>query len=190
MRNTDVKISCFLAILSFSAIFIVNSSFNFEGVWKAASSAVTFTLLARFLFIKWIWKWKCLSFLRIFHNVPVIEGKWMGSYTSTHNDGVTGNVEVSIYQPTIFKFHITQNTGESLSLSKGEWLEERQDKVVELHFSYFNTPDASVRSVSPMSTGFATYQLVETTVPRKLLGNYFTDRKSTGKVILEEVKDL
>src|SRR5258707_797491 len=103
-RSHDVKITAFIAIFTFIAIAVIKGSSFQKELWDAISTAVSFTLFGRYLFVKWIWKWIPLE---RFHGVPLLEGTWSGNFISTWSATgqppyATGTVDVKIAQPDIF----------------------------------------------------------------------------------------
>ncbi len=181
----DAKITSFIAILAFLVIGISKGN-NFKAeLWNAITTAVSITLLLRFIFMKWIWKF--LPWLQKLHGVPLIEGRWNGTYSSTWVEDstsipATGPVEVVITQPNILTYKVTQKTAESMSHSFGETIETLEDGSIYLNFSFKNKPNATVRNRSQINYGAAQYLLEKNLSALTLNGNYFTDRKSTGSV--------
>lgn len=194
MRSTDTKVSCFLAVGIFLLILFYRGTLSQNEIWRAATSAVSSTIALRFIFLKWAWKWRFFSFLEKLHGVPNLEGKWQGRYNSTWSeDGdvqtKSGDIEVKIIQPDLLSVKITQRSGESISHSYGETFEYLADGTIIINFSYKNDPEATVRERSQISYGSARYELIEGVDQRSLKGNYFTDRKTTGVVVLEQIKN-
>lgn len=180
----DVKLTIGFAIVIFLILAAFKGPDFSKEILNIISSTISVTVLGRLIFIKWVWKW--LPFLERIHGVPNVEGKWNGKYESTWRPSpdapvATGPIEVKITQPDIYHIKVTQRSGESISHSYGEVFETLEDKSVFLNFSYENIPDANVRERSQISFGSARY-LLERDGSYKLSGNYWTDRKSTGKV--------
>lgn len=187
-HSWDVKLTIGFGIVIFLLLgFLKGPEFSKE-ILNIISTSITVTVFGRLAFIKWIWKW--LPFLEVIHGVPNIEGKWSGSFESTWRPSpeappATGPIEVKITQPDIYHIKLTQNSGESLSHSYGEVFETLDDGSLFLNFSYKNVPNADVRDRSQISFGSARY-LLERDGVFKLSGNYWTDRKSTGKITVSK----
>ncbi|MFP5520408.1 MAG: hypothetical protein ACLGGX_10930 [Bdellovibrionia bacterium] len=185
MKHTwDVKLTIGLATIIFLLLAIIKGEAFAKELFGIISQTISYTFLVRLVFIKWIWKW--LPFLEFIHGTPKIEGKWAGTFESTWRPSpdappATGPIEVKITQPDIYHIKLTQKSGESLSHSYGEVFETLEDGSIFLNFSYKNVPNADVRDRSQISFGSARYQL-ERDGSYKLSGNYWTDRKSTGKI--------
>lgn len=180
----DVKLTVGLAIVVFLILAAFKGPDFSKEILSIISSTISITFIGRFIFIKWIWKW--LPFLECIHGIPKIEGNWSGTFESTWRPSpdappATGPIEVKITQPDIYHIKLTQKSGESLSHSYGEVFETLEDGSIFLNFSYKNVPNADVRERSQISFGSARYQL-EREGSAKLSGNYWTDRKSTGKI--------
>jgi hypothetical protein len=187
--DLDVKITAGFGIAMFLAVGLLKGPKFSAEIFDAATKAVSLTVLARMLFVRWVWKW--LPFLERFHGVPNLEGSWKGTFESTFvpaagGPASTGAVEVKIKQPDIFRLKLTQKTTESMSYSYGEVFETLDDGSVFLNFSFQNVPDATLRGHSPISFGSARYRL-EGAGSSVLVGNYWTDRQSTGKMTLQKV---
>lgn len=185
MKHTwDVKLTIGLAAVIFLLLAILKGETFAKELIGLISQTISYTFIVRLIFIKWIWKW--LPFLEFIHGIPKIEGSWSGTFESTWRPSpeappATGPIEVKITQPDIYHIKLTQKSGESLSHSYGEVFETLEDGSIFLNFSYKNVPNADVRERSQISFGSARYQL-EREGSLKLSGNYWTDRKSTGKI--------
>ncbi|MCO5114327.1 MAG: hypothetical protein M9899_09130 [Bdellovibrionaceae bacterium] len=180
----DVKMTIGLAAIVFIILSFVKGQTFLEELIGVISQTISYTFIIRLIFIKWVWKY--IPFLEIIHGIPYLEGKWTGTFESTWRPSpdapcATGSIEVKITQPDIHCIKITQKSGESLSHSYGEVFETLEDGSIFLNFSYKNVPNADVRDRSQINFGSARYQL-ERDSSYKLSGNYWTDRKSTGKI--------
>lgn len=184
----DVKITAGLAIIIF-AILAVKEGENFAGeVFSVFSSAISYTVVARLLYVKWLWKTKLFRWLECLHGVPYLEGIWAGEYHSTGNpntpaDRLKGAAEVEIRQPNIHTIKVIRRSNESTSRSFGEEIVKGEDGITQLIYSYRSEPKATVRDRSPISYGSARLTLTRETV-RKLEGDYWSDQKTTGTLDL------
>jgi hypothetical protein len=180
----DVKLTVGFGIVIFLLLAALKGPDFSKEILNIISKTITFTFIGRLIFIKWVWKF--LPFLERIHGIPLIEGKWRGKFESTWRPSpeapvATGPIEVKITQPDIYHIKLTQKSGESLSHSYGETFETLEDGSIFLNFSYKNVPNADVRDRSQISFGSSRYLLERDSI-FKLSGNYWTDRKSTGKV--------
>lgn len=187
----DVKLTAGLGAIIFLILALFKGADFSNEIPSLISSTISFTVIGRYTFIKWIWKW--LPFLERFHGVPKIEGKWTGKFESTwratpDSPPATGPIDVKVTQPDIYHVKVTQRSGESMSYSYGEEFKTLEDGSIFLNFSYENIPNADVRDRSQISFGSARY-LLERGDSLKLSGNYWTDRKSTGKIELTRLSE-
>lgn len=184
----DVKITSGLGIAFFVGIAIFKGPRFSEELVSVASSAVTATVIARFFFVKWIWKWMP----HFVCGVPLLEGEWEGKLESTGNERTPDErkevkVTVSVVQPDMFSVRVVRGSDESKSSSFGECLKKETDGTVELLYSYRSEPNAMVRERSPISYGTARLR-TSTTKLDELAGDYWTDQKTTGHIKLSRKK--
>lgn len=182
-----VKATSLLSIISFIGVALYKGADFQKELLNAITQAVSITILLRFVYVKWLWKW--LPWLEYVHSVPYLEGVWSGVFQSTWQppDGSPppkGLIEVKISQPNMFTIKVTQKSGESISYSYGESFEHLEDDTIFLNYSYRNEPNASVRHRSQINYGTSRYRLERKNGTMTLKGAYFTDRKSTGDVEL------
>lgn len=187
--DLDVKITAGLAIFMFAALAVFKGSDFSRDVVSVVSTAVTWTVILRLLFVKWMWKWKILRFLEQVHKVPCLEGKWIGEYHSTGNpntppDRLKGVAEVEICQPDIHTIKVVRKSEESTSRSFGEEINVSNDGLTHLTYTYLSEPKATVRDRSPISYGAARLSFTKGE-RQKLEGNYWTDQKTTGFLSFE-----
>ena len=183
--DTDVKMTIGLGIVIFLITAFINPPGSIFSVISMISSTISITALARWLFVKWIWKW--IPFW--VHGVPVLEGEWNGIYKSNGNDRTpeerkTGNVHVSILQPNIFTTKLIRHSDESMSESFCEHLKV-ENGIIELLYSYRSEPNANVRERSQISYGTARLKTPSNQATR-LDGDYWTDQKTTGTFTLKK----
>lgn len=188
--DLDVKLTLWSGLLIFVGIVLINLGGKdlADSIFSFISQAVLITSLARYAFVKWIWKWNCLSWLERFHNVPNLEGKWTGTYESSGNDKtpadkLIGKADVEIIQPSIHKIKIIRSSDESISRSMGEDISETDDGFYYLTYSYLSEPKATVRDRSAISYGSARLAMRKTD-RNKIEGNYWTDQKTIGVISL------
>lgn len=184
----DVKLTAGLAILIF-AVLAIREGQNFASqILSVFSSAISWTVVVRLLYVKWLWKLKPLRWLESIHHVPYLEGVWTGEYHSTGNpntppDRLKGAAEVEICQPNIHTIKVIRRSIESTSRSFGEEILKGDDGIIQLIYSYRSEPKATVRDRSSISYGSARLTL-ERNGTAKLEGDYWTDQKTTGTLAL------
>lgn len=189
--ESAVKATAFIAIISFIGVALYKGANFQKELFDAITQAVSITVAARYVYIKWVWKW--CSLFEVMHSVPCLEGQWHGKFQTTWqpSDGslpLSGAIDVKITQPDMFTVKITQQSGESTSYSFAESFEHEEDGSIFLNFSYRNEPKASVRDRSQISYGTSRYKLERNKSKATLTGSYYTDRKTTGDVVLEKNK--
>lgn len=149
------------------------------------STAVTAASVAIFLFDSWFWR--AIGGLL---GRPVLSGTWRGVLKSdwTKPDGSPiGDIEVvgvvtQTYSSIVFRLM----TVESQSITTSAALVHELDGRVAMMGVYENTPRPGVREKSERHAG-ALRLLFEGTKPKRLVGPYWTDRKTFGELQLERV---
>ena len=187
LKSFDVQLTAFISIGFFLLFLVKNGFMTGKELWNAVSSSVSFAIIGRLIFLKYVWKY--IPLLEKIHKVPILEGSWEGVFESTwratpESPPATGAIQVEIVQPDLYTIKITQRSGESVSTSYGETIEVQEGGAIFLNFSYRNDPNAQVRDRSHMSYGTARYEVIRDGRSHRLVGNYFTDRKSTGHIKL------
>lgn len=183
----DVKITLGTGIAVFVLLALFSDALTVKELLSLIGKAISITVVARYLFVKWIWKWRWLRFLENLHGTPYLEGEWDGIVNSTGNDSTPAdrkkvNVAVKICQPDIFSVKIIRTSDEGSSSSSGGAIQKMEDGRYVLSYSYLSDPDATVRKRSPISYGAARLILVSSD---SLSGNYWTDQKTTGTLVLK-----
>lgn len=188
----DVKVTAGLAIVIFGLMAVAKGSDFSKDLVSVISSAISWTVIVRLLFVKWAWKCKLFKIFEKLHKIPNLEGKWEGQFHSTGNsntpkDRLIGEVEVEICQPDIHTIKVVRKSDESTSRSFGEVFEVSEDGLTHFTYSYVSEPKATVRDRSQISYGTVRLVLNQKPVPT-LEGNYWTDQKTTGTYNLKMIK--
>ena len=132
-----------------------------------------------------VWQWFPLIGRITF---PDLTGTWEGHLLSTWTDPQTGQTKPKI--PTtiwvrqgIFTTTIKLRTGESTSYSTRCLLEADHDAGrFRFWYSYSNQPKAEFSYRSARHEGVAWLELDIDTNPNRLMGCYYTDRKTSGDI--------
>lgn len=143
------------------------------------SETISLTALLLWMFNNWLWKFKWIN--KITGNIPVLDGDYSGYLISTYDSRKKKrDLEVSIKQ-TYLKTIVKTKTKESssISLDASFWT---IDEDVRLIYTFFNEPKATFRQRSDMHYGTAELHVVS---HNELEGNYYTDRKTTGEIVLK-----
>lgn len=155
-------------------IFIILCSISKDNdVLDNISDSIAITSGLSVLYYKWLWRFNPLE------DVPKLHKNYDGFLYSTY-DGLTRKVELRINQ-TLFKSSVIMITNESTSKSISSNICSDNDEV-KLIYTYLNVPRAKVRGESKMHYGTCILDVSNT---KKIVGQYFTDRKSTGDIELE-----
>jgi hypothetical protein len=157
-------------------------------LWQSVSLTVLLvgTVLSIIAELLWRWIWRRSNWLQT-KTFPYLEGKWTGELVSTWIDPETGERKPPI--PTtitikqgLFVTSVCLETGESSSNSKHVYLEKlRQLGIFRVWYDYHNGPKAAVRHRSQPHDGFAFLEMKDSDLNR-LVGQYFTARKTTGDI--------
>lgn len=124
---------------------------------------------------------------------PDLTGTWTGQLISTWKDPTTGSaippIPVTVWiRQGIFSTSIKLRTGESTSYSTRCLLEADQEAGrFRFWYSYDNNPRAEYRHRSARHEGVAWLELDLDTDPERLIGCYYTDRKTSGDIDLRRI---
>lgn len=173
-----IYISVFLVILIY--IFIDNY-FDGGSIFANISKTSTICGIVFLVFTKWLWKFKWLAKLMPF---PYLGGKWNGELNSTYPGCKPTNISVTL-KHGFFHSYLIMNTKESKSLSKSFVFNiDEELGIRQIIYTYQNTPNAIEREHSNIHWGSAVLDINDD--GDKLEGNYWTDRGTTGTIILKK----
>lgn len=168
-----IIIFCIRCILSQTKII---SEFSIYDLYGYAGEAIAFTAIAMFLYEKYIWKYVP------FEQTPVLKRKYVGTLKSTY-DGRERRTTLTIKQ-SLLSVVVVMETEESKSKSISASIDNILDEW-QLTYTYLNIPDANVRDRSAIHYGTALLSLDN---PQIIKGQYFTDRKTSGDIKVEEAR--
>jgi len=136
-------------------------------------------------FEKWIWQFEI--FQGWFVIVPNLQGTWKGELVSTweNSESALSIAPIEAYlviRQDLRNIHIKCFTAESMSVSLSAAIQIDEIKNLKtLDYSYSNKPIAEVRERSEIHYGAA--NLIIAKIPElKLEGDYWTDRKTIGRM--------
>ena len=128
---------------------------------------------------------------------PDLNGTWSGELISTWKNPDTGEMPPPIpvtfwIKQGLFSVSVRMRTGESQSYSTRCIVEaDRRAQVFRLWYGYDNRPNAEVMHRSARHEGAAWLEVDTVTKPYKLIGQYFTQRKTNGDIRLSQIsKDI
>ena len=120
---------------------------------------------------------------------PDLNGSWEGNLVTTWTDPSTKPPPPiktkTVIKQTLFSTAVTLQTDESQSCSTRCYLEaDRGAGIYRLWYSYDNRPKAEVRYRSARHEGVAWLELDIESDRIRLVGQYFTERRTTGDMDL------
>jgi hypothetical protein len=193
MKNIKHEVSVWVQLVTFVGLWVgilyaTRTGFviNLDSV-KKLPEVVTAYLVLHFAFTRWAWRWPVFRGWLV--PFPDLQGTWSGELKTTWRDPVSGQtlgpipVTVCIRQ-TFSSLSVVMFTAESMSYSMAASLSEADDSGLKrLSYTYTNTPRVGVRERSIVHDGAAVLRIVNGPI-RRLEGEYWTNRKSTGDLRL------
>lgn len=166
----------------------VQLAWSFLGPFSIAVGVLT---TAGFVFKHWIWYWPGLHLLT---KTPRLTGTWVGELKSDyiHNGEVEPRAPIDVavvVTQTSDAINVRQYTKESWSTTVAASASEQAGDRFTLSTVYLNEPDLELQQTrSPMHYG-ATRLMIEGPArkPTRLIGNYWTGRKTSGSLDLKFV---
>ncbi|MFA6909051.1 MAG: hypothetical protein WC289_04160 [Patescibacteria group bacterium] len=187
------ELSIWFAIAAFVALWliaIVITGRSLSVPWEAIKllpDVISIYVLLYLAFNKWMWRWRMFGGWLV--TVPDLQGTWKGQLKTTWTESnIVASLPIEIYvtiRQTLHEIHVSSFTKESVSHSDASALCIDLDKGQRiLTYTYGNIPQSGVRDRSEIHFGAARLRIV-LSPNKRLEGEYWTDRKSTGHLILE-----
>jgi hypothetical protein len=193
MKNLKPKSLTLCLFVVFAVSYILAALISGKGVtdlWSAviiAYKAVPIVVGVATLFVVRAWRW------RIFHPwlvpFPDLNGTWQGKIQTTWRDPNTGQTPGPIpailtIKQSFVRVSCVMRTSEMASRSflADFWL-DADEQIRRLGYSYISAPLPSVVHRSKPHYGTMVFEIIGNPA-NKLTGVYWTDRGTTGKVIL------
>lgn len=196
MKNIRKEILIWIQLIAFVIIWVVVLFFSKTDLkigWEAIKKlpdVVTIYVLIVLLFTNWAWR------LPIFKGwlvpFPDLQGTWKGTLQSTWIDPNTNQKILSkdvtlVIKQTFSNISCVMYTDESDSFSNTAQINEDDDSgIFRLSYNYTNRSKANVRDRSAIHDGAAILKVI-TEAERKLEGEYWTSRKTTGDISVKFV---
>lgn len=194
MKNLKFKNYAYVFVV-FSAIISIILAWKKNinlGEWKNFISlipqVVTLDVILFEIFKKWGWKFK--FFRNWLVTFPNINGTWIGYIHSDWKNPETGEcvdpipTMLTVYQ-TFTHLSCTMYTDEMKSYSASEGFNiDPEKQIKQLSYIYTSNPRAVLSERSNQHIGAMVFDIVEKK-ERKLKGDYWTNRKTKGEIILE-----
>jgi len=185
VKHNTKRYATAMVVLSI-ALFLCFSFFrnnlvfkNINDIWENTTTTITIVTIIHFLFVSWAWKWKLFQGWLV--PFPCLSGKWSGEIISTYkSESQPIPINVVIKQHFL-NIQIQLKTDESKSVSICGSFDIDEDRGIRrLIYSYQNDPKVAVRSHSEIHYG--TVRLDISDDSKTLMGEYWTDRKTTGEI--------
>jgi SMODS-associating 2TM, beta-strand rich effector domain len=158
---------------------------SFFNYLKIVPTVVTIDAVLGFIFIKYLWG------IRIFRGwlvpFPNLNGSYKGTIQTTWTDPITNERPTAIpatltINQSFFRISCVMRTKEMTSHSfLGDFILDSDEQVNKLAYSYSSEPIQMVIERSPQHLGTMIFEIEEQ--PKiKLVGQYWTGRKTTGTI--------
>lgn len=194
MKNLNIKTFLYI-LLGFSAVawFMLAffSGLELSSFWsflKLLPTVATVDLIIFGFFVQWGWRWKLFQGWLV--PFPDLNGTWEGIINSSWKNPESGEKATGIpviltIKQSFMKISCVLQTAEMISRSYVEGFFLDADKQLkQLAYFYTSKPKPSVRDRSETHDGAIVFDII--VEPKlKLRGCYWTDRKSTGEIILK-----
>lgn len=154
---------------------------------KIGCKALPMVIVIAGLFVRFAWRWRIFSGWLV--PFPDLNGSWKGGIQTTWKNPETGEIPGPI--PTIltikqsfFRISCVMRTGEMISRSylADFWMND-DEQIQRLGYSYDSKPNLTVADRSKPHEGTVVFELIGKPV-KKLKGNYWTTRQTTGAIEL------
>jgi hypothetical protein len=194
MKNLKINNFVYLLVF-FSAIawFVLSfatgqSLSNAQSFFKMIPNVVTIDLLVIFVFTKWLWKFRIFKGWLV--PFPNLNGTWIGQIKSDWINPESGQsipaipVMLTIKQ-SLLSLSCVMCTGEmkSHSFSEGLYIDSEK-QIKQMAYLYTSKPRITLNQRSLPHDGAIIFDIIESP-SKKLIGRYWTERKTTGEITLE-----
>lgn len=194
MEKVNNTIKYYVQIITFliiwGVILLVKDIYSTNDIvlaLKQIPTAITFYVVAGFLFTRWIWRWNLLQGWLI--KVPDLQGTWRGELRSDWVDPETDNrinpiPIMIIIKQTFSSIKCTLMTNESTSYSTAaDIVMMYGNEDLFLSYTYTNRPKAAIRERSQIHDGATVLKIIKKP-SLALEGEYWTSRKTRGDIVL------
>ena len=159
---------------------------NFVDFMRPIPKVVTADLILVAVFMKWLWRWKHLQGWLV--PFPDLNGTWQGEIQTNWKDAegkTPGPIPAMLtIKQTFGRMSCVMRTGEMESHSFLEgFCIDKEAQVRRLCYSYTSKTKTALRSRSTPHDGTMLFNIIGTPA-RKLEGEYWTQRQTTGTVTL------
>lgn len=193
-RNLNIKyFVSILLVISAGFLLIIAGIMGIDlrqatSLFSALPKVLAGDLFCIAVFIKWLWKWKLFySWLVPF---PNLNGTWEGTIQSDWTNPKTGEKTPPIpamigIKQSLVKISCVVRTVEMRSDSFIEGFKIDSDRQLkQLIYTYSSRPRTKMSDRSFQHDGSVVLDIIESPI-RKLVGRYWTERKTTGEMHFE-----
>lgn len=194
MRNINLKISLYIIVCLTIVLFFLLAEkysitdYNLENIIKLISQIVTCNTIIIGLFVKFLWQ--CKIFKGWLVPFPNLNGTWKGFIHTTWEDPITNQrpdpiPAILTIEQSFMHISCAMRTAEMNSISiVSDFHLDKENQIKKLYYSYDSNPLQTVKERSPQHCGTMAFNIIEK--PKlKLMGEYWTDRKTTGEIVVE-----
>ena len=192
MKNVKIKTSLWILLaFSFLVFYVIyyaqgSPNFNLKTIFQILATVISIDLIFCWIFAYFLWR------LPIFKNwlvpFPDLNGTWKGEIPTTWMDPKTGERPGPIPAILTIKqsfLHIScvMRTAEMTSRSlTSSFVLDTENQLERLVYTYDSHPKETVRERSPQHCGTIDFEIVRENKTIKLVGGYWTGRKTTGTI--------
>ena len=194
MKNIRKEILVWIQLGMFVAIWgglLYVSNVEFVIGWEAIKKlpeVITIYVILALIFTKWAWRFPIFKGWLV--PFPDLEGTWKGTFQSTWIDPgsdqkIPAKAITLVIKQTFSSISCVIYTDESDSYSTTAQINEDDESgVFRLSYNYINRSRANVRDRSAIHDGAAILKVI-LEPNKKLEGEYWTSRKTTGDISVE-----
>lgn len=170
------------------AVILFALGIHLPSIAVKVASSLPLVIVAIFAgFDRWLWRVKPFSFMVL--GRPCLKGTWHGTLTALteNNDGTQSARDIHVFldiRQTFTDLSISLISPESKSRSTTAEIIKNADSDFTVWYQYQNIPGAPVRPKSPIHFGGSRLEVLGHD-PKKLTGEYWTDRLTRGKYEVE-----
>ena len=188
MENLKIQSSIFIfAIIIFSISTITGSSID-DNLFRWLSGVTSAVVIILMVYERWIWKWSIFRSISEAFGVPVLHGTWKGTLDyEKDGNGKSGSADIylainqTLTSISVRSFFRKPSESDS-TIAK---IQKPKPTRRQLIYLYKNEAPFGKRNGNPPHDGACVLEIVGFPA-RELSGSYFTERKGSGLVKLNQ----
>jgi hypothetical protein len=188
-QSNRVRITVYVVSAAWSLVLFI-AGVQLPHVWAKVLGTLPLLVVVGFAaFDNWVWQAEPVR--RLTHR-PQLNGTWVGSLTSLHDDDDGHEVAhdpipiALVIHQSFLAISVLLISEESQSRSISSVLQVSPPNTFTLYYHYDNLPGLLVRDRSARHAGSARLE-VSGVSPESLTGEYWTDRRSRGTFSLRKI---